>query len=71
MCVYVGDEVVVDVYGTSEWAKNKSKESLEPDHLQCIMSSGKSVASILMAIMVDQGKLEYDDPISKHWPEFG
>ena len=24
-----------------------------------------------MAIMVDQGKLEYDDPISKHWPEFG
>ena len=34
------------------------------------MSSGKSIASILMAIMVDQGKIDYDDPISKHWPEF-
>lgn len=35
------------------------------------MSSGKSVASILMALMVDCGFLNFDDKVTKYWPEFG
>jgi CubicO group peptidase (beta-lactamase class C family) len=34
------------------------------------MSSGKSVASILIGIMVDKGLLEYNEPVAKYWPEF-
>jgi CubicO group peptidase (beta-lactamase class C family) len=40
------------------------------DKLGCLFSSGKSVASILIAMMVDKGLLSYNDKISKHWPEF-
>jgi len=35
------------------------------------MDSGKTIASILIAIQVDQGLIKYEDPVSKHWPEFG
>ena len=35
------------------------------------MSSGKSVASILMALMVDCGFLDFDEKVTKYWPEFG
>ena len=38
--------------------------------MTAIMSSGKSVASILMALMVDCGYLNFEDKVSKHWPEF-
>ena len=35
------------------------------------MSSGKSVASILLAILADHGKLSYADKVMTHWPEYG
>jgi len=34
------------------------------------MSSSKTVSSILMAMLVDKGLIEYDQPIAKYWPEF-
>jgi len=40
------------------------------DHKTVIMSTGKSVASVLFSRMVDQGVVNYDDLVSKHWPEF-
>ena len=35
-----------------------------------MFSSGKSVGSFVVALMVDRGLLNYDDKISKHWPQF-
>ena len=34
-------------------------------------SSGKSIAAIVAALMVDRGLLNYDDKIVTYWPEFG
>ena len=34
------------------------------------MSSGKNVASILMAMMVQEGHLKYDEYVYTYWPEF-
>lgn len=64
LCVYVGEEKVIDLYGVATGFKG------DGDSLANIYSSGKSVAAILIAIMVDQGHLEYDELISKYWPEF-
>ena len=47
----------------------KGKELLSSDKT-VIQSSGKSVASILFARLVDQGLASYDDPIMNHWPEY-
>tara|TARA_B110000285_G_C14629858_1_gene382884 strand:- start:135 stop:308 length:174 start_codon:yes stop_codon:yes gene_type:complete len=47
------------------------KEPITGDDKTLIMSSGKSVAAIMLARMVDQGLIDYDDLVSKHWPEYG
>jgi hypothetical protein len=44
--------------------------SISKDTLQVIFSSGKSLEAVAMAILVEQGHIKYDDPISKVWPEF-
>ena len=38
--------------------------------LQCIFSSGKSVAAIVVAQYVEQGLLEYNEKVHKYWPQF-
>ena len=48
-----------------------AKDPITFDHKTIIMSSGKSVAACLLAKLVDQGLIDYDDLVSKHWPEYG
>ena len=36
-----------------------------------MFSSGKSIAAIVVAMMVDKGLLAYDQKVEKYWPEFG
>jgi len=67
LCVYVKGDKVVDLWGSHG---PKGDPNYGPDSLQIIFSSGKSVASICMACLVDKGLLKYDDRVSKHWPEF-
>ena len=40
-------------------------------HSPCLFRQPKGIASTLLHILVDQGLLDYNDPVSKHWPEFG
>ena len=42
----------------------------EPDTLSISYSTTKGIASTLMHILVDRGLADYDDPVSKYWPEF-
>merc|ERR1712088_942724 len=58
LCVYVGEEVVVDL-----WAYTG-------DTLTNVFSSTKSITAITMAALVDLGLINYSDKISQHWPEF-
>jgi len=41
------------------------------DTLAPSFSSTKALASTLIHVLRDRGLLEYDDPVAKHWPEFG
>lgn len=68
MCVYVKQEMVVDLYGKPE--KQWGDEGFGPNSMVQIMSSGKSVAAILMAKMVEKGVLDYDERVCTYWPEF-
>lgn len=45
-------------------------EPLTPDHLMLWLSSSKPVAAAAIAQLWEQGALELDDPVAKHWPEF-
>ena len=38
---------------------------------QTIFSSGKSLEAVALAVLHNKGLFEYDDKVTKHWPEFG
>ena len=87
MCVYVGGELVVDL-----WGSMSRDGGYGPDTLHSVFSCGKNLEAIATAMLVDRKlvqrdtinyncslqhysvslfQLDYSDPISSHWPEFG
>ena len=62
LCVYVGDEVVVDLWTT--------RDGFTAESLLNIFSSGKSITALAVAHLVGAGLVSYEDKISSHWPEF-
>ena len=65
LCIYHGEEKVVDL-----WASVAGDKSFSPDSLINVFSSGKSLAAIAVASLVDKGLLSYDAKITDYWPEF-
>ena len=64
LCVYVGENRVVDL-----WATNGA-EPFSPDSLVNVFSSGKSIECILLAMLADQGLLNFAERVATYWPEF-
>ncbi len=67
-CVYHRGRCVVDLWGGT---RDEGGGPWREDTLCLSFSTTKGVASTLLHILVDQGRLAYDDPVSRHWPEFG
>ncbi|XP_071108049.1 beta-lactamase domain-containing protein 2-like [Haliotis cracherodii] len=65
---YHQGELVVNVWGG--WADKESLRLWKEDTASFFFSTTKSVSSVVVAHLVDRGLLRYEDPISKHWPEF-
>ena len=59
--------MVIDLYGKNE--KKWGDGEFGPNSMTQIMSSGKSVASILLAKMCEKG-MSYDEKVSTYWPDF-
>ena len=68
LCVYHRGKCVVDIWGGT---RNRYGDPWRQDTLAMSFSTTKGVAATLLHILVDQGFLDYDQPISKYWPEFG
>ena len=64
LCVYVGEEKVVDL-----WCSQTEPE-YSADSLVNVFSSTKSLTSLAIASLVDRGLVSYSDKIAQHWPEF-
>ena len=56
--------MIIDLWGSND-------KNFNADSYTNVFSSGKSIGSILLGIMVDQGNLDFNERISKYWPEFG
>ena len=65
LCVYVGEEKVVDIWGSVEYCSE-----FGPDTLVNVFSSSKSLTSIALAKLIDTGAISYDKKIEAIWPEF-
>ncbi len=68
LCIYHRGRKVVDMWGGTTDAKGTRWQS---DTASISYSTTKGVASTLVHVLVDRGLLDYDEPVSRHWPEFG
>jgi CubicO group peptidase (beta-lactamase class C family) len=69
LAVYRAGKPVVDL-----WAGHKDAARARPwqrDTLVNVYSTTKGIVAIAAAILVEEGRLRYDDPVVKHWPEYG
>jgi len=62
-----GDEVFAQGYGVLEAGK---PEAVNADTVFAIGSTTKAFTSALIGMLVDEGKLNWDDPVVKHIPDF-
>ena len=68
MAVVQGDEVIyLQGFGARERGRD---ERVTPDTLFAIGSTTKAVTTTAMAILVDEGKMAWDDRVRKHLPSF-
>jgi CubicO group peptidase (beta-lactamase class C family) len=61
-------EVVLDIW--AGYADRAGSKPFGPKTLVPIFSTTKAIAALLVARLVDQGKLAYDQTVASVWPEF-
>ncbi len=60
---------MVDLWGG--YADSESARKWQSDTMSVVYSSTKAVGALLLAMLVHNGAVAYDDLVSKYWPEFG
>ena len=62
-------EIVIDLIGG--WADRAQTRAFAEDTLTPLFSTTKAIASLLIARLVGQGRLDYRQRVAELWPEFG
>lgn len=62
-------EVVIDLWGG--WADRAQTRPWVKDTIVPVYSTTKGVSALIVAMLADQGVLDYDAPVSSLWPAFG
>ena len=72
-CVYVKGIKVVDLWGTSPHTPKQERETIKYDggSIQNVFSSTKVLTSLVIAMLVDRGRLKYEQKVMDIWPEYG
>ncbi len=68
LTMLVEGETAVDLWGGVADARNG--RAWEKDTPTTVFSCTKGLVSILAARLVQEGRLDYDAPVSRYWPEF-
>ncbi|KAF9186607.1 hypothetical protein BGZ51_001862 [Haplosporangium sp. Z 767] len=68
LAVFVDGQAVIDITaGAKDLAKTQTYDNKT---VQQVYSSGKVIEGIVIAQLVEQGKLDYEKKIAEYWPEF-
>ncbi len=67
-CVVIDGEPVIDLWGG--YADKAGVRPFDETTLTPVFSVTKLLAAVLIARLVDQGRIAYDDPVSSVWPAF-
>ena len=69
LCVYLRGVPVIDLWGGL--ADARRGKAWTEDTVGVIFSCTKGLMSVLAARLVEDGRLDYDAPVTRYWPEFG
>jgi CubicO group peptidase (beta-lactamase class C family) len=67
LCVYQEGRVVVDLWSGSD---PETGVAIDGDSLFVLWSTTKGMVAIIAAMLIEQGDLDPDEPVSRVWPEF-
>src|SRR3712207_1422676 len=62
-------ELVLDIWGG--FADRARSKPWNERTLAAVFSTTKAIAALMIARLVDQGRLDYSQPVSEVWPEYG
>ncbi len=68
LAVFRNGELAIELAGG---VTGPSGESVTFNTLFQIRSITKALAAMVMMVLHDRGRFSFNDPVSKHWPEFG
>jgi CubicO group peptidase (beta-lactamase class C family) len=68
LCVEHGGEIVAD-FAVGE-AENGAGKPLTHNSVMPLFSSAKPITAVAIGVLVDSGRLNFDDPVATHVPEF-
>ena len=69
LAVYRYGNLVLEICGGL--ANADTADPVSDETMFVLMSSTKPITAACLYILKDQGRLAWDDPVSKYWPEFG
>lgn len=69
LCVKIAGETVIDIWAGV--ADNAGEQPWHTDTLVNLFSCTKTFTAVAALQLVDEGKLQLDEPIARIWPEFG
>jgi len=65
---YLDGELIVDL--EAGFTDRKKTKAWTPDTLVPVYSVSKGISALVVAMLVDQGKLNYETRLAHYWPEF-
>ena len=68
LVVNIDGEEVLDIWGG--YKDTERKQPWEKDTIVNVWSSSKTVSALAVLMLIDQGKLDAFEKVSKYWPEF-
>lgn len=67
-CVAQDGEIIIDMKGG--WVDSDHSAPVTDDTLMAVYSSGKAAAALVIAWLVDQDRIGYDQIVATLWPDF-
>ena len=67
-CVYKDGDLIVDLIGGTQ--DKRGDKAWQIDTLVPVFSTTKAVAALVIAYLVEQGRLDYKQTVASLWPEF-
>ncbi len=69
LCVFHQGKKVIDLW--AGYTNREMTETWQADTLVNVYSTTKGLATLAFAVLVDEGKVNYEDKVTDYWPEFG